>query len=186
MPVRTRPPMPAHNAQTRHTARTEVRQAMAAHGRDAACSGSKGGKPRQHKRLTRYACTPFLSTAKEREERMPPLNPPASRHAGASDAKIHKLAGHKRPSSNSMNFGRAQRWHAGRRIRRGRAIQRTATSGRGFAQSRMAETLRAAAPRVATVQTVQQHRHAGLGQAPCGASARMAMAQCYTSHKAAL
>ncbi len=44
------------------------------------------------KRLTRYACTPFLSTAKEREERMPPLNPPSSRHAGASDAKIHKLA----------------------------------------------------------------------------------------------
>ncbi len=44
------------------------------------------------KRLTRCACTPFLSTAKEREERMPPRNPPASRHAGASDAKIHKLA----------------------------------------------------------------------------------------------
>ena len=30
-----------------------------------------------------------------------------------------------------MNFGRARRWPAGRRIRRGRAIQRTATSGRG-------------------------------------------------------
>ena len=49
----------------------------------------------RRKRLTRslrYACTPFLSTAKEREERMPPRNPPPSRHAGASDAKIHKLA----------------------------------------------------------------------------------------------
>ena len=43
------------------------------------------------KRLTRslrYACTPFLSTAKEREERMPPLNPPSSRHAGAPDAGL--------------------------------------------------------------------------------------------------
>ena len=38
-------------------------------------------------------------------------------------------------ASNSMNFGRARRWPAGRRIRRGRAIQRTATSGRGFAQT---------------------------------------------------
>ena len=100
--------------------------------RDAACSGSNGSD--SGKRLTRslrYACTPFLSAAKEREERMPPPNPPPSRHAGAADAKIHKLAGHNRPSSNSMNFGRAQRWPVGRRIRRKRAIQRTATSGRG-------------------------------------------------------
>ena len=186
------------------------------------------------KRLTRslrYACTPFLSTAKEREERMPPPNPPSSRHAGALDAKIHKLASgfkqyefwprpplacraadkagthypadcnvragfsHKAawqrrcvqrlqgwqaaakglrarcatlvlpffqqqkkgrkecrrrirlhpdmlarrtlkfinlpPASDSMNFGRAQRWPDGRRIMRERAIQRTATFGRG-------------------------------------------------------
>ena len=53
------------------------------------------------KRLTRYACTPFLSTAKEREERMPPLNPPSSRHAGAADAKIHKLA---------FGFGQYEFW----------------------------------------------------------------------------
>ncbi len=240
--------------------------------RDAACSGSSGGRPRQHKRLTRYACTPFLSTAKEREERMPPLNPPPSRHAGASDAKIHKLAygfgqyefwprptlacraadnaethypadcnvsafsfvpfcSPSRPflhtvmpaaepapcgvsagmmmarcdgtngcarnglrarcaalvlpffqqqkkgrkecrrhirlhpdmltrrtlkfinlptASDSMNFGRAQRWPAGRRIRRKRTTQRTATSGRGFAHRRMVETLRAASPIMAT------------------------------------
>ena len=68
------------------------------------------------KRLTRYACTPFLSTAKEREERMPPLNPPASRHAGASDK-----AGTHHPTDCNVRAG-------------------------GFAQRRMAKTLRAAAP----------------------------------------
>ena len=97
--------------------------------------GHRRNDANHRKRLTRslrYACTPFLSTAKEREERMPPLNPPS---AGAPDAKIHKLAGHKRPASDSMNFGRARRWPAGRRIRRGRTTRRTATSGRGFAQT---------------------------------------------------
>ena len=48
-----------------------------------------------HKRLTRslrYACTPFLSAAKEREERMPPPNPPSSRHADTSDGVFRTLA----------------------------------------------------------------------------------------------
>ena len=90
------------------------------------------------KRLTRYACTPFLSTAKEREERMPPLK-------GAADAKIHILA---------SGFGQYEFWPrpplaCRRRIRRERTIRQTATFGRDFAQSRMVETLRAAAPMLA-------------------------------------
>ena len=118
--TRTRPPMPTHNGNrgTLHARRCGRR--LTTHGRDAAYSGSNNANstngatapscrpPGRHpagrwrgwhrrnadrrKRLTRYACTPFLSAAKEREERMPPLNPPASRHAGAPDAKIHKLA----------------------------------------------------------------------------------------------
>ena len=80
---------------------------------------------------------------------MPPLNPPPSRHAGALDAKIHKLA---------SGFGQYEFWP--RPPLACRAADKAGTHypadcnvRAGFsAHRRMVETLRAAAPVVETAR----------------------------------